>query len=91
MDVQQIILGTQEALTARRVFGEPIHVGEVTLIPAASVRGGAGGGGRTDDRGGAGFGLRARLRIILGGQLVAITALLTCAPVIRGWLSRRGR
>jgi uncharacterized spore protein YtfJ len=60
MDVQQILVGSQEALSARRVFGEPIQVDGMTVIPAASVRGGGGGGGKNGSEGGVGYGLNAR-------------------------------
>ena len=63
MDPEQILQGTQDALTARRVFGEPIHAEGVTILPVAVV-GGAGGGGNGShagkEGGGVGFGLHAR-------------------------------
>ncbi len=45
--VIETIAHTLEDNTSRKVFGEPVTVGEVTLIPAARVigRGGGGGGG----------------------------------------------
>ena len=105
---QQVLAGAQDALTARRVFGDPIQADGTTIIPVAVLRGGGGGGGR-HDIGGVGFGVMALLagvfavrdsditwrpaldvnRIILGGQLVAITALLTIGPPLLRWLSRR--
>ena len=107
MNPQQVLAGAQDALTARRVFGDPIQADGTTIIPVAVLRGG-GGGGR-NDIGGVGFGVMARPagvfavrngditwrpaidvnRIILGGQLVAITALLTIGPPLVRWLSRR--
>ena len=111
MDVQQILAGAQDVLSARRVFGEPIQVNGTTIIPAATVRGGGGGGAKSEE-GGAGFGVYARPagayiikkdgqvtwrpavdvnRIILGGQLVAITALLILGPVLRRWVGRKER
>ncbi len=109
MDAQQILVGTQEALTARRVFGEPIHVNDTTVIPAAVVRGGGGAGERNAEQGGVGFGLEARPagvyvvrdgdvswhpaidvnRIVLGGQIVAIVALLALRPLVLRWLQHR--
>lgn len=47
-------------MTARRVFGDPIEVGGVTVIPVARVGGGGGGGSSPNDQGGVGFGLNAR-------------------------------
>ena len=60
MEIQQIMTGAQEAMTVRRVFGEPIHVDGVTMVPVAVVGGGGGGGTRMPESGGAGFGLSAR-------------------------------
>src|SRR3954447_290836 len=59
------LLGTAgEALTVRRVFGDPYERDGVTVIPAAAVRGAGGGGGGKDERGqegdGGGFLLTAR-------------------------------
>ena len=44
------IAHTIESNTSRRAYGEPVTVGEVTVIPAARVigRGGGGGGGGVD-------------------------------------------
>ena len=54
----------RDALTVRRVFGEPYEKDGVTVIPAAWVRGASGGGGGSDGQGagggGTGFGLSAR-------------------------------
>jgi uncharacterized spore protein YtfJ len=59
----------RDAIGVRRVFGEPIEVDGTTLVPAAWVAGGMGGGGGVvgpDDRhdashgGGMGLGLYAR-------------------------------
>lgn len=47
----------QEAMTARRVFGEPYEQEGAVVIPAARVSGGGGGGG--GPTGGGGFGLSA--------------------------------
>lgn len=47
----------RDVLTVRRVFGEPIQQGDVTVIPAANVRGGGGGGGDAEGNGGGGFGV----------------------------------
>lgn len=50
----------RDAITVRRVYGEPYQAGGVTIIPAAHVVGGGGGGGDTLGNGGSGFGLSAR-------------------------------
>ena len=64
MDFEQTIAGARDAITVRRVYGEPIERDGVTVIPAAAIGGGAGGGGGEDDEGqrggGSGFGLGAR-------------------------------
>ena len=63
MDVKATISGAQDALTARRVYGEPYEKDGVTVIPAAAVQGGGGGGGSErgeESDGGSGFGLTAR-------------------------------
>ena len=64
MDFEQTIAGARDAITVRRVYGEPIERDGVTVIPAAAIGGGAGGGGGEDDQGqrggGSGFGLGAR-------------------------------
>jgi uncharacterized spore protein YtfJ len=60
MDPQQILSSAQEAISVRRVFGDPIQAGEVTLLPVAVVAGGGGGGVKQADESGVGFGLSAR-------------------------------
>ena len=56
----------KDTYTVRRVFGEPVDKGEVTVIPVAHIAGGGGGGaGPDEDAGGAeasggGFGGMAR-------------------------------
>lgn len=59
MDLQNVLVGAQDALTVRRVFGDSITVGDTTLLPAAVI-GGGGGGGADGVRGGAGFGMQGR-------------------------------
>lgn len=97
-----------EALTIRRVFGEPYEKDGVTVIPAAHVQGLVGGGGGEAPQGqggGSGTGLAMNAkpfgvfviqdgnvewrpavdvnRVILGGQLVAIAALLFARSVVK--------
>jgi uncharacterized spore protein YtfJ len=108
MEVQDVIAQARDALTVKRVFGEPYEKDGVTVIPVARVQGGAGGGGGEgpDNQGkgsGSGFGLSARpvgafvlrgdeltwrpavdvTRIVLGGQVVAVVALLTIRAIVR--------
>jgi uncharacterized spore protein YtfJ len=59
-DVDQLWKGTRDAVTVKRVYGEPVERDGVTVIPAAAVRGGAGGGGDSEGNGGGGFGVVAR-------------------------------
>lgn len=67
-EVQRVIEGARDAITVRRVYGEPYEQNGITVIPAAKVAGGGGGGGGEGvDEGGArgggagsGFGLTAR-------------------------------
>ena len=108
MQVQDVISQARDALTVKRVFGEPYEKDGVTIIPAARIQGGAGGGSGEDPQGqgtgsGSGFGMTARPvgafvvrdgdlswrpavdinRIILGGQVVLIVALLTIRAAIK--------
>jgi uncharacterized spore protein YtfJ len=59
-NVDQMWKGARDAVTVKRVYGEPVERDGVTVIPAAAVRGGAGGGGDNEGNGGGGFGLAAR-------------------------------
>jgi len=60
MNVLDTINQARDAITVRRVYGEPYQEDGVTIIPAAHVVGGGGGGGDTLGNGGSGFGLSAR-------------------------------
>jgi uncharacterized spore protein YtfJ len=65
MEVQDVIAQTRDALTVKKVFGEPYEKNGVTMIPVARVQGGAGGGGGVGPEGqgegsGSGFGMSAR-------------------------------
>lgn len=59
MDALETVNQARDAITVRRVYGEPYQEAGVTIIPAAHVMGGGGGGGPSG-AGGAGFGLSAR-------------------------------
>ena len=108
MDVQDITSQARDALTVKRVFGEPYEKDGLTIIPAARVQGAVGAGGGEDPQtqgkgSGGGFGMTARpvgafivregeltwqpamdvTRIVLGGQLVAIVALLTIRAIYK--------
>jgi hypothetical protein len=64
MELGELISDARDAVSARRVYGDPYEKNGLTIIPAAAVRGGGGGGigehdGDETGRGG-GFGLTAR-------------------------------
>jgi hypothetical protein len=59
MDPQQVLQSAQDAMTARRVFGEPIQAEGATILPVA-VLGGGGGGGLRGQGSGVGYGMGAR-------------------------------
>jgi uncharacterized spore protein YtfJ len=64
MQFDEFISRAQDAITVRKVFGEPFEKDGLTVIPAARVMGGSGGGIGQDDSGqqgeGGGFGIMAR-------------------------------
>lgn len=72
--------GARDAITVRRVYGDPIERDGVLVIPAAAVRGGGGGGGgngtqpsgEIGEGSGFGFGMDARpvgAFIVRGGEV----------------------
>ncbi len=77
MDVQSMIAQARDAISVKRVFGEPIQQGDMTVIPAARVGGGAGGGGGAGPSGqgsgeGSGFGMIASpagVYVLKGGKI----------------------
>jgi uncharacterized spore protein YtfJ len=108
VDVQRTIEQAKDAITVRRVYGDPFEKDGVTVIPAARVQGGAGGGqgDAPDGQGrasGSGMGVIARPagafvirgedvawrpavdvnRVIIGGQIVAVVALLVVRSIAR--------
>ena len=73
MTIASVVGKADEALSARRVFGDPIEKNGLTVIPVARVMGGGGGGegpvpmetpegveAKAPTGSGAGFGLSAR-------------------------------
>ena len=44
MQVDEILAQARDAMTVRRVFGDPIERDGLTIVPVANVMGGAGGG-----------------------------------------------
>jgi uncharacterized spore protein YtfJ len=106
MEFQETIATARDAITVRRVYGEPYERNGLVLIPAASVSGGAGGGGGTDpsgnEGGGSGFGLSGRpvgAYVIEDGRVrwepaIDVTRLvlqLLVTALGLAWLLRRGR
>jgi uncharacterized spore protein YtfJ len=106
MDFMETISAATDAISVKRVYGEPYERNGVVVIPAAAVHAGGGGGSGTEGGqtgGGGGFGLRARPvgayvlrgeqvswepamdlnRVILGGQLLALAALLVVGKIAR--------
>ena len=59
-NIDELLGGARDAITVKRVFGDPIETEGVTVIPAAKVGGGGGGGGDSEGDGGGGFGLGAK-------------------------------
>ena len=55
MDMEELIASARDALTVKRVFGEPYERNGVTVLPVAKMQGG-GGGGQGDSADGQGFG-----------------------------------
>jgi uncharacterized spore protein YtfJ len=55
-NIDELLSGARDAVTVRRVYGEPIERNGVTIVPAAAVRGWGGGGGDSAGRGGGGLG-----------------------------------
>jgi uncharacterized spore protein YtfJ len=114
VEVHDVIAQARDALTVKRVFGEPYEQDGVTIIPAARVQGTAGGGSGQDPQrqgqgSGSGFAIAARpvgafilrdgelswrpaldvTRIALGGQVVAVVALLTVRAIIKAWVKAK--
>ena len=113
MELQELLSGTRDAISVKRVYGDPYEKNGLTVIPAAAVRGGGGGGvgehAGEDSGSGAGFGVAARPsgawiiedgevtwkpavdvnRIVLGGQVIALAAILVAGRVLRA--HQRGR
>jgi uncharacterized spore protein YtfJ len=59
-NVDEILEGARDAITVKRVYGDPVEREGVTIVPAAAVGGGGGGGGDAEGNGGGGFGVKAR-------------------------------
>jgi len=60
MDLDTLLQGHRDAITVRRIYGDPVERDGVTIVPAAVVMGGTGGGGDDGGNGGVGLGLAGR-------------------------------
>lgn len=64
MKVTEVLSTAKDAITVKKVYGEPYEKDGLTVIPAAVVGGGAGCGSGQDDAGqeggGGGFGMSGR-------------------------------
>lgn len=63
--IEELVKGHRDAVTVKRVFGDPVEKNGVTVIPAAKVMGGGGGGAGESPEGGgqgsgSGFGMAAK-------------------------------
>lgn len=92
MDVQKMLAEARDAMTVKRVYGDPYEKDGVTVIPAANVRGGGGGGSGNDPErsgGGGGFGLTARpvgAYVIKDGEVRWVPAVDETRIALRGIL-----
>ena len=76
MKVAELLDTARDTITVKRVYAEPYETDGLTVIPAAVVGGGAGGGTGHDEKGqegeGGGFGMSGRpagAYVIKDGQL----------------------
>lgn len=64
MKIEELLNTARESVTVRRVYGDPVDHDGLTVIPAATLAGGAGGGTGKDPQGqvgeGGGYGMSAR-------------------------------
>jgi uncharacterized spore protein YtfJ len=72
MNVDEMLTGARDAVTVKRVYGDPIERDGILVVPAAKVSGGAGGGGDAEQNAGGGFGISAKPAgawVIKGGEV----------------------
>jgi len=64
MELDKVLNSARDVITVKRVYAEPYEKDGITVIPAAAVRGGAGGGTGHDQKGqegqGGGFGVAGK-------------------------------
>ncbi|MFY9587889.1 MAG: sporulation protein [Actinomycetota bacterium] len=96
-DMTNVVQQAQDLMTVKRVFGEPIQQNGLTVVPAAFIRGGGGGGTGVNpqdgtDGSGGGFGVIARpvgVYVIRGDQVewqpaIDTTRLITAGAALAG-------
>lgn len=89
MDLDTLLQGHRDAITVRRIYGDPVERDGVTIVPAAVVMGGTGGGGDEGGNGGVGLVLAGRPAgawVIRDGEVtwkpaIDVTRLATIAAV----------
>lgn len=72
MNIDEMLTGARDAVTVKRVYGDPIERDGILVVPAAKVSGGAGGGSDAEHNGGGGFGIAAKPAgawVIKGGEV----------------------
>lgn len=81
MKIDELMGSARDVLTVKKVYGEPYEKDGLTVIPAAAIRGGAGGGTGHDEKGqegeGGGFGMTgspAGAYIVKDGKLTWVPA-----------------
>ena len=90
--IDKMLADATDLITVRRVYGEPYQSNGVTVIPAASVRGGFGGGEGEGPEGeqsgsGGGMGVSARpigVYQIKGDQVVWVPAIDLSRIIVMG-------
>jgi uncharacterized spore protein YtfJ len=102
VNVMEAVEKARDAMTVKRVFGDAYEKDGVTVIPAAWVAGGAGGGGDTEGAGGTGFGLAAfpvgayvikdgdvTWRPAVNVTMIVVVALFTLKTIVRARARKR--
>jgi uncharacterized spore protein YtfJ len=84
MEIQEALSKVQDAMTVKRVCGEPYEEDGVTVIPVAKIGGGGGAGGGEGDEGrkGKGFGLGYGLSASPAGAYVIKGDRVTWQPAL---------
>ena len=88
-EFQEMLTQARDAVTVKKVFGEPYQHNGITIIPAAKITGGAGGGGGTggnQERGfGGGYGVMSSPvgTYVLVGAVITIFTLGTIRSIVK--------